>query len=118
MAIITLIVMFIIIHLFFCYQLGLPASVVQDNSTDLTLSASDWLGFLGGYLGFSGSLIMAYLVYRQNKTINNLTLSEYVPSVNIRFMTEMVHRLLNIFLLVTIVLDIIPPYDIVSTTFF
>lgn len=83
MAIITLIVMFIIIHLFFCYQLGLPASVVQDNSTDLTLSASDWLGFLGGYLGFSGSLIMAYLVYRQNKTINNLTLSEYVPSVSL-----------------------------------
>ncbi len=83
MAIITLIEIFIIIHYFFCYQFGLPASVTQDNSTDLTLTASDWLGFLGGYLGFSGSLVMAFLVYRQSETINNLTLSEYAPSASL-----------------------------------
>lgn len=83
MAIIALVEIFIIIYFFFCYQLGLPASVTQDNSTDLTLAASDWLGFLGNYLGFSGSLVMAYLVYRQSDTINNLTISEYEPSISL-----------------------------------
>lgn len=69
-----------VIHLFFCYQWGLPASVSQNN---LTLSSSDWLGFLSGYLGFSGSLVMAYLVYRQSKVINKLSISEYLPSATL-----------------------------------
>lgn len=47
-----------------------------------------------------------------------LSMNHEIVQHNIRFMTEMVHRLLNIFLLVTLVLDIIPHYDIVSTTFF
>lgn len=74
---------FIGIHYLFCYQIGFPASVTQNNGTDLNLNASDWLGFLGSYLGFSGSLIMAYLVYRQSKIIDELTISEYKPSMSI-----------------------------------
>lgn len=74
---------FIIIHFLFCYQIGFPASVMQNNHTDLILSASDWLNFLSGYLGFAGSLIMAYLVYHQSEAINKLTASEYLVSVSL-----------------------------------
>ncbi|GBU04694.1 hypothetical protein EDD74_11744 [Faecalimonas umbilicata] len=74
---------FIGIHFLFCYQIGFPASVTQNDRTDLNLNASDWLGFLGSYLGFSGSLIMAYLVYRQSKVIDELTILEYKPSISI-----------------------------------
>lgn len=80
---VTLIDAFIIIHLFFCYQWGFPASISQDNAKDLTLGAADWLSFLSGYLSFAGSLVMAYLVYRQTKKIDRLTLSEYQPSVSL-----------------------------------
>lgn len=76
-AIMILIAVFIVIHFLFCYQIGFPGSVSQNNNTDLNLTSADWLGFLGGYLGFAGSLVMAYLVYRQSEQINNLTLSEY-----------------------------------------
>lgn len=74
---------YVVIHLFFCYQWGFPASVAQDNSHDLSLSSSDWLSFLSGYLSFAGSLVMAYLVYRQSKIIDKLTISEYLPSASI-----------------------------------
>lgn len=74
---------FIGIHFLFCYQIGFPASVTQNNRTDLNLNASDWLGFLGSYLGFSGALIMAYLVYRQSKIIDGFTILEYKPSLSI-----------------------------------
>lgn len=82
-AIMILIAVFIVIHFLFCYQIGFPGSVSQNNNTDLNLTSADWLGFLGGYLGFAGSLVMAYLVYRQSERINNLTLSEYKPSASI-----------------------------------
>lgn len=74
---------YVVIHLFFCYQWGFPASVTQDNGRDLSLSSSDWLSFLSGYLSFAGSLVMAYLVYRQSKIIDKLTISEYLPSASI-----------------------------------
>lgn len=83
MTIAAMIEAFIVIHFLFCYQIGFPASVTQDNSRDLSLSSADWLGFLSGYLGFSGSLIMAFLVYRQSGIINNFTLSEYRISASI-----------------------------------
>lgn len=73
---------FVVIHLSFCYQWGFPASISQDIN-DLTLRSADWLSFLSGYLSFAGSLIMAYLVYRQTKKIDRLTLSEYQPSISL-----------------------------------
>lgn len=79
----VLIDLFVIIHIVFCYQVGFPASTTQDNQTDLLLTSSDWLGFLGGYLGFAGSLVMAYLVYRQSEVINKFTISEYRPSASL-----------------------------------
>lgn len=83
LALAGLIEAYLLIHLFFCYQLGFPASVLQDDMKDLSLTASDWLSFLSGYLGFAGSLIMAVLVYRQSKKIDALTISEY--STSLRF---------------------------------
>lgn len=83
LAIFLLINAFIVIHLFFCYQIGFPASKTQDNFGDLTLGSSDWLSFLGGYLGFAGSLVMACLVYHQSNVINKLTVSEYAPSASL-----------------------------------
>lgn len=74
---------FFLIHLLFCYQIGFPASKTQVNSEHLTLSASDWLGFLGGYLGFAGSLLMSIVVYIQSRDVNKLTLAEYSPSINV-----------------------------------
>lgn len=82
-AIMILIAVFVVIHFLFCYQIGFPGSVTQNNNTDLNLTSADWLSFLGGYLGFAGSLVMAYLVYRQSERINNFTLSEYKPSASI-----------------------------------
>lgn len=79
----TLIDAFIIIHLSFCYQWWFPASISQDNYKDLMLGSADWLSFLSGYLSFAGSLVMAYLVYRQSEKIDKLTLSEYQPSLNL-----------------------------------
>lgn len=82
-VILALVVVYIVIHILFCYQLGFPASVTQNSGADLTLSSADWLGFLGGYLGFAGSLVMAYLVYRQSAYINKFTISEYEPSAGL-----------------------------------
>lgn len=53
----------------FYFQVGFPAGE--------GLSSSDWLSFLGGYLGFAGSLIMAWLVYLQDTRLKELTLEEY-----------------------------------------
>lgn len=78
-VILVLVEVFFVIHFCYCYQYGFPASVLQ-NKEHLLLSASDWLGFLGGYLGFAGSLVMAYLVYMQSEMINKFTISDYEPS--------------------------------------
>lgn len=75
--------LYIAIHFLFCYQIGFPASVTQNNVMDLNLTSSDWLSFLSGYLGFSGSLIMAILVFKQSEKINKLTISEYTPSASL-----------------------------------
>ena len=75
--------LYIAIHFLFCYQIGFPASVTQNNVMDLNLTSSDWLSFLSGYLGFSGSLIMAVLVFKQSEKINILTISEYTPSASL-----------------------------------
>lgn len=56
---------------------------VKDPDEDLTVA--DWLSFFGSYIGFAGSLIMAYIVYRQDKTINQLTLQEYQTAFDIAF---------------------------------
>ena len=80
LVVLLLVDVFLIIHYGFCYQIGLPASITQVNNEHLTLSSSDWLSFLSGYLGFAGSLVMAYIVYRQSKVIDDLTISEYRPS--------------------------------------
>lgn len=82
LAVIILIEGFVGIHFIFCYQIN-PVSVSQDNGTDMNLNSSDWLEFLGSYLGFAGSLIMAYLVYYQSKTIDEFTIAEYKPSLSI-----------------------------------
>lgn len=74
---------FFLIHLLFCYQIGFPASKTQVNNEHLTLSASDWLGFLGGYLGFAGSFLMSVVVLIQSRDINKLTLAEYKQSIRI-----------------------------------
>ena len=72
-----------IIHFCFCYQIGLPASLTQNDATDLTLTSSDWLAFLGSFLGFAGSLVMACLVYLQSEAINKLTISEYQTAASL-----------------------------------
>ena len=56
---------------------------LKDPGEDL--SVADWLSFFGSYIGFAGSLIMAYVVYRQDKTINQLTLQEYQTAFEITF---------------------------------
>ncbi len=60
---------FELIYCAFYDQIGFPPG---NNLTN-----SDWLSFLSGYLGFAGSLIMAWLVYKQDKKINELTMQEY-----------------------------------------
>ena len=60
---------FELIYCAFYDQIGFPPG---NNLTN-----SDWLSFLSGYLGFAGSLIMAWLVYKQDKKINALTMQEY-----------------------------------------
>lgn len=82
-AILLLIAFFVLLHFLFCYQLGYPASSSQERS-DLVLKSSDWLVFLGSYLSFAGSLVMAYFVYRQSKVLNDFTISEYSPSIGIK----------------------------------
>ena len=52
-----------LVYLFFFYKIGLPPVDGLDDS--------DWLSFLSGYLTFSGSLIMAWLVFTQSRDINN-----------------------------------------------
>lgn len=56
----------------FYFQAGFPAGE--------SLNSSDWLSFLGGYLGFAGSLIMAWLVYLQDTRLKELTMEEYKPT--------------------------------------
>ncbi len=58
-----------LVYCAFYYHWGFPPGSDLQNS--------DWLAFLSGYLGFSGALIMAWLVYKQDKTINQLTAQEY-----------------------------------------
>lgn len=60
----------------FYFQAGFPAGESLNNS--------DWLSFLGGYLGFAGSLIMAWLVYLQDTRLKELTLEEYAAAFSIR----------------------------------
>lgn len=60
----------------FYFQAGFPAGE--------SLDSSDWLSFLGGYLGFAGSLIMAWLVYLQDTRLKELTLEEYAAAFSIR----------------------------------
>lgn len=82
LLVLILISLFIAIHLIFCYGLGFPASINQTES-DLALRSADWLSFLGSYLSFSGALVMAFIVYRQSKIIDELTISEYKPTMSI-----------------------------------
>lgn len=74
MYIVGLILLFEIVYAAFYYQVGLPPGE--------GLTAIDWLSFLGSYMGFSGSLLMAYLVYKQDEKINTLTLQEYQTTFN------------------------------------
>ena len=53
---------FVAIYCFFFFRWGLPAGDSLDDK--------DWLAFLSGYLSFAGSLIMAWLVFKQSKHIN------------------------------------------------
>lgn len=52
---------------------------------DPTIRPSDWLPFLGSYLGFAGSLVMSFLIYRQSVIIDEFTISEYKPSLGLTF---------------------------------
>ena len=56
------------VYFLFVAQIGLPAG--KD------LSNREWLSFLGGYLGFVGSLVMSAMVYRQEKQLAQLTLRQ------------------------------------------
>lgn len=69
---IGLVLSFELIYCAFFFEIGFPPGSM--------LNSSDWLSFLGSYLGFAGSLIMAVLVYKQDKKINDLTLQEYQTS--------------------------------------
>jgi len=69
---ISFVIIYEIIYFAFYYQIGLPAGS--------ELTSADWLAFLGSYLGFSSSLIMAILVYKQDKRVNELVLQEYQTS--------------------------------------
>ena len=80
-VVLGLINVFIGIRLFFNYPGIFYNSQIEDAS-NYVLGATDWLSFLGSYLGFAGSLVMAYLVYLQSKFINDITVSEYNPSIN------------------------------------
>ena len=71
-ALLVLISSFVGVYAAFYGQAGLPAGE--------GLSSADWLSFLGGYLGFAGSLIMAWLVYRQDTKLKELTMEEYKPA--------------------------------------
>ena len=56
--------------------------------TDISkLTPSDWLAFWGSYLGFSGSLLMAYIVYKQDSIINQLILKEYKTTLDFEFLS-------------------------------
>lgn len=64
-----LVSVFLFIYAFFFYKWGLsPAESLEDK---------DWLAFLSGYLSFSGSLVMAWLVFKQSAIINQFTIQEY-----------------------------------------
>ena len=71
-ALLVLIGSFVGVYAAFYGQAGLPAGE--------GLSSADWLSFLGGYLGFAGSLIMAWLVYRQDTKLKELTMEEYAAA--------------------------------------
>lgn len=75
---------YFIIHIMFCFEIGFPASAVQNNLGEYDLKPVDWLSFLGSYLGFAGAFLMAYLVYRQSQIIDMFTLSEYIPALRIK----------------------------------
>lgn len=45
------------------------------------LGKSDWLSFLGDYLGFASSTLLAIAVFKQDRKINGLLSSEYEPLV-------------------------------------
>ena len=80
---VILVVGYVAIYCAFYYHIGFPASQGQDSSA-LVLTASDWLAFLGSYLTFAGALIMAYLVYRQNEKITELTIADHEPKIALR----------------------------------
>lgn len=75
-----------VIHFFFCFHIhhvGFPLSATQETEETYGLTASNWLSFIGSYLGFAGSLIMSFLIYHQSRIINDYTISEYAPSIGI-----------------------------------
>lgn len=82
-ALIVAAVVYFAIYCFFFFHIGFPSSQGQDSSA-LVLTDSDWLSFLGSYLTFAGALIMAYLVYRQNKKITELTIADHEPKIALR----------------------------------
>ena len=71
-ALLALVGSFAGVYAVFYGQAGLPAGE--------GLSSADWLSFLSGYLGFAGSLIMAWLVYRQDTKLKELTMEEYAAA--------------------------------------
>lgn len=46
---------------------------------DEKLTKGDWLAFVGSYLGFAGSTLLAIAVFRQDQKINALVSAEYDP---------------------------------------
>ena len=84
MVTLGLVEVYFIIHILFCFEIGFPASAIQNSIGEYALKPEDWLNFLGSYLGFAGAFVMAYLVYRQSRIIDMLTLSEYMPSLRIK----------------------------------
>ena len=76
-----LVVLYEIIYGMFYRQVGFPSSI---NENVLTLSSSDWLSFLGSYLGFAGSMVMAVAVFLRTKRINQLDIQKYEPRLKIQ----------------------------------
>lgn len=68
LVLISIVVGYLLIYAVFYFQIGLPSGSGLENK--------DWLAFLGGYLSFSGSLIISVMIYRQEKRLAKLTMKQ------------------------------------------
>lgn len=76
LLLILAITLFRLIYIYFQLDLSLPP--------EPELSKSDWLEFLGSYLGFASSTLFAIAVFCQDQKINTLISDEYNPILKLK----------------------------------